>query len=61
MNWAPYARIVLRYVVGGVIMGSAQIGDRLAADPDLVMIAAGLIGAGVEAAYLIARRKGWRT
>ena len=53
------ARIALRYIVGGVIMGSEQIGEQLAADPDLVMAVAGLIGLGVEAFYVLAKRKGW--
>lgn len=61
MNWGPVARIVLRYVVGGAIMGSASIGDQLAADPDLVMAVAALIGVVVEGAYWLAKRRGWRT
>lgn len=61
MNLGPVARIVLRYVVGGLIMGSASIGERLAADPDLVMAVAALLGAAVEGAYWLAKRRGWRT
>ena len=61
MTWAPAARIVLRYVAGAGILGSAEIGDRLAADPDLVMMVSLLIGATVEGAYTIAKRKGWDT
>lgn len=59
MDYAPIARIVLRYVIGAVI-GMAQ-GDMLAADPDVVTVAALGIGAGVEMAYAIAKRKGWAT
>lgn len=59
MNYAPWARIVLRYAVGAVI-GAAQ-GDALAADPDLVTAVALAIGAAVEAVYAFARRKGWAT
>jgi len=59
MNYAPIARIVLRYIIGGVI-GAAQ-GDMLAADPDIVTFAALAIGAAVEGAYAIAKRKGWAT
>lgn len=59
MQYAPIARIVLRYVIGGVI-GAAQ-GDMLAADPDVVTVAALAIGAAVEAAYAMAKRKGWAT
>jgi hypothetical protein len=59
MQYAPIARIVLRYVIGGVI-GASQ-GDMLAADPDVVTVAALAIGAAVEAAYALAKRKGWAT
>ncbi|MGR1582424.1 hypothetical protein ACSSNL_13280 [Thalassobius sp. S69A] len=61
MNWAPIARIVLRYIAGGVVFGSVAIGDRLAADPDIVMVTGALIGAMVEGAYYLAKRRGWRT
>lgn len=59
MDYAPIARIVLRYVIGAVV-GMAQ-GNMLAADPDLVTVVALGIGAGVELAYAIAKRKGWAT
>lgn len=59
MNYAPIARIILRYVVGGVV-GMAQ-GDMLAGDPDVVSVIALAIGATVEAAYFMAKRKGWAT
>ena len=59
MQYAPIARIFLRYVIGGVI-GAAQ-GDMLAADPDVVTFAALAIGAAVEAAYALAKRRGWAT
>ena len=59
MQYAPIARIVLRYVIGGVI-GAAQ-GDMLASDPDVVTVAALGLGAAVEAAYALAKRKGWAT
>lgn len=61
MSYAPFARIALRYVVGGVIMGSPAIGEKLAADPDMVMAGAALIGVCVEGVYAIAKRKGWNT
>ena len=61
MQFAPLARIVLRYAVGAGIMGSATIGNQLAADPDLVLYVALGIGAAVEAGYAIAKRKGWAT
>lgn len=59
MDYAPIARIVLRYVIGAVI-GMAQ-GNMLASDADVVTVVALSIGAGVEMAYAIAKRKGWAT
>lgn len=61
MNYAPIARIILRYLVGGVFMGSAAIGSQLAADPDIVAVAALAVAAVVEVAYTIAKRKGLAT
>lgn len=59
MNWAPLARIVIRYGVGAIFgLDAAGI---LAADPDVVTIVAAGIGASVEIAYAIAKRKGWAT
>ncbi|MEB3211098.1 MAG: hypothetical protein VKL39_07070 [Leptolyngbyaceae bacterium] len=59
MDYAPYARIVIRYIVGAVIGMDAA--DTLAGDPDAVTIVALGIGAAVEAAYAFAKRKGWAT
>ena len=59
MNYAPIARIALRYIVGGVI-GAAQ-GDMLAGDPDVVSMVALGVGFAVEAAYAFAKRRGWAT
>jgi preprotein translocase subunit Sec61beta len=61
MDYAPLARIVLRYLVGAGIMGSDQIGDALAADPDLILYVSLAIGAVVEGGYALAKRKGWAT
>ncbi len=61
MDYAPIARIVLRYVIGAAFMGSDEIGAQLSADPDLVMAVAVAVGAAVEAAYAFAKRKGWAT
>jgi len=61
MNFAPLARIVLRYIVGAGLMGSQHIGDTLATDPDLVLMLSVGIGIAVEAGYAIAKRKGWAT
>lgn len=59
MDFAPLARIVIRYIVGLIIgMDSAAM---LAGDPDVVTVAALGIGAGVEVVYSIAKRKGWAT
>lgn len=59
MDWAPIARIMLRYVVGGI--GGMQLGDVLAGDPDVVFYVAIGIGAAVEGVYAYAKRKGWAT
>lgn len=59
MNYGPLVRIFLRYVVGGVLVGSAEVGNQLAADPDLVAASALLVGASVEAFWVLAKRKGW--
>lgn len=61
MKYAPLVRILLRYGVGAAIFASPEIGERLAADPDLVMVLAGAIGATVEGAYIHAKRKGGAT
>lgn len=59
MNYAPIARIFLRYAVGAVI-GMAQA-EVLAADADIVSAVAVLIGVGVEAAYAWAKKRGGAT
>lgn len=59
MSYTPIARIILRYIVGAVI-GMAQA-EQLAADPDVVTVAALGIGAAVESAYLWAKRNGLAT
>lgn len=61
MDYAPIARIALRYVVGAVFMGNEEVGAMLSADPDMVMLASVVIGAAVEAGYALAKRKGWAT
>lgn len=58
MNYAPIVRIVLRYVVGAGVMGSVAIGEKLAADPDLVMMGSLALGAVVEFAYARAKMIG---
>ena len=59
IDWAPLARIVIRYIVGAVI--GMDAGDTLAGDPDLVTMLALGIGVAVEVLYAIAKRKGWTT
>lgn len=56
MNGA-IARIILRYGVG--LLAGASLGDRLAADTDVVMIIAVGIGALIEAGYVMAKKRGW--
>lgn len=59
MDFSPLARIVIRYIVGLIIgMDSAAM---LSGDPDVVTVVALGIGAGVEIAYTVAKRKGWAT
>lgn len=59
MNWAPLARIVLRYIIGGIV--GMETGAILAGDPDVVLYVALGLGAVVEGLYAYAVRKGWAT
>ena len=59
MSWAPLARIILRYIIGGIV--GMETGAILAGDPDVVLYVALGIGAAVEAVYAYAKRKGWST
>lgn len=59
MDYAPIARIVIRYVVGLIV--GADTAGILAADPDVITITAVAIGGAVEVLYAIAKRKGWAT
>ena len=59
MDYAPIARIVIRYVVGLIV--GADTAGILAADPDVITMAAVDIGGAVEVLYAIAKRKGWAT
>ena len=56
---APIARILLRYGVG-IVLGM-EIGQRLAADTDVVALVALGVGAAVEGVYALAKRRGWTT
>ena len=60
----PLARILIRYGVGAAIAAgwvSRESGESLIGNPDVVVIVAALIGAAVEGAYALAKRKGWAT
>ena len=59
MNFAPIARIILRYGIGYMV--GSQAGNALAWDPDVVMMLSMALGAVVEGAYTLAKRKGWST
>jgi hypothetical protein len=59
MNYAPIARILIRYVAAFIV--GTNSAELLAGDPDVVTTLALGIGAAVEASYTIAKRKGWAT
>ena len=58
----PLSRIVLRYLIGGMVMYGligAETGEYLAVDPDLALIVAGILTAILEGVYAYARKRGW--
>lgn len=59
----PFIRIILRYGVGAVI--GYEVGNQLATDPDVVVVAsaagAALVGIVTEGFYYLAKRWGWKT
>ena len=57
MDYAPIARIVIRYIVGLII--GADAAQIAAGDPDLVTVVAAGVGVAVETVYTIAKRRGW--
>jgi len=59
MNYAPIARILVRYAVGLII--GADAADIAAGDPDVISLVAVAIGAAVEVIYSAAKRRGWAT
>lgn len=68
MSIEPWIRIVLRYVFGAGLLGSQEVGDMLAADPDVVNVIADTVfivsATGVpmvEAWYQWAKGKGKET
>ena len=56
---APVVRIILRYGVGAVF--GMEVGSLLAGDPDVVLLVAAGLGAGTEAVYTYAKKRGWST
>ena len=56
MNYAPLARILLRYGVG-IALGT-EVGQLLAGDADIVAVVALLIGADTELIYAQANTTG---
>ena len=59
MDYAPLARIAVRYGVGLVL--GANAADLIAGDPDIMALIAAGIGVAVEAVYVFAKKKGWAT
>lgn len=57
MDFAPIARIIVRYIVGAII--GMDAGHALAGDPDVITLVALGIGLAVEGVYALAKRKGW--
>jgi hypothetical protein len=58
MDYAPIARIVVRYIVG-LVVGSDTAGI-IAADPDVIPIVAIGIGVAVEGIYTLAKKREWK-
>jgi hypothetical protein len=56
---APIIRIVLRYIVGGLMMGSITMGEQFAADPDIVITLSAVVSLAVEGFWIASRRLGW--
>lgn len=58
----PVARIFARYLAGALVTyGIFTAPDVAVLEPDFVLLIGAVLGAGVEAAYALARRKGWAT
>jgi len=58
MDYAPIARIIVRYIVGLVV--GADTAGILAADPDVITIVAIGIGGAVEVIYTLAKKREWK-
>lgn len=59
MNFGPASRILLRYGIG--YLAGSEVAEQLAMDQDAVLMLSLLLGALVEGAYTVAKRKGWAT
>ena len=59
MNFGPASRILLRYGIG--YLAGSKVAEQLAMDQDAVLMLSLLLGALVEGAYTVAKRKGWAT
>lgn len=60
IDYGPWVRIILRYLIGGCFVGSAAVGQQLAADPDLVAAGSVATAAAVEGFYALAKQRGWK-
>jgi hypothetical protein len=58
MDYAPIARIIVRYIVGLII--GADAAGVMAADPDVITMGAIAIGGLVEVLYALAKKKEWK-
>ena len=60
----PWIRILLRYGAG-VLAARAllpqELADAIGNDPELAAAVAALVAVGVEGAYVIGKKLGWRT
>jgi hypothetical protein len=59
----PIARILLRYGAMALIMHgfmSEDVGNSIAADPDIQMLLGGGLAAITEGFYVLAHKLGWR-
>ncbi len=59
IDYGPWARILLRYGIG--YLAGSEVGQQLALDPEMQMIAALAMGALVEGVYKFAKARGWAT
>lgn len=57
----PVSRIIARYVIGYMLLGSTDIGSYIGQDPDVIMLIASGLGVICESSYILARRWGWAT